>query len=72
MKSPMLITKAIKLKKVLVLYTGMSLMLCAHSLFCDMSQLIVLFAFGNVSGLYKLQTFIILLQLAAEFHVLLY
>ena len=70
MKSPMLITKAIELKKVLVLYTGMSLMLCAHSLFCDMSQLIVLLAF--VSGLYKLQTFIILLQFAAEFHVLLY
>ena len=27
-------------KYVMVLYTGMSLMLCAHSLYCDMSQLI--------------------------------
>ena len=55
----MLITKAIELKNVLVLYTGMSLMLCAHSLYCDRSQLIVLLAFENVSGLNKLQTFII-------------
>ena len=60
MKSPMLITKAIELKKnVLVLYTDMSLMLFAHSLYCDMSQLIVLLAFGNVSGLNKLQSLII-------------
>ena len=61
----MLITEAIELKNVLVLYTSMSLTLCAHSLYCDMSQLIVLLAFGNVSGLNKLQTFIILLLLAA-------
>ena len=54
-------------KNVLVLYTGMSLMLCAHSLYCDMSQLIVLLAFGNVSGLsYKYLSF--LSQFAAEFH----
>ena len=55
----MLITKATELKNVLVLYTDVSLMLCAHSLYCDMSQLIVLLAFGNVPGLNKSQTFII-------------
>ena len=65
MKSPMLISKAIELKNVLVLYTGMSLMLCAHSLYCDMSQLIVLSAFGNVSDLNKLQTFIILVTVCS-------
>ena len=48
-------------------------MLCAHSLYRVMSQLTLLLAFGNVSlsGLKKLQTFIILLQFVAEFHVLL-
>ena len=44
----MLITKIVELQNVLVLYTGMSLMLCAHPLYCDMSQVIVLLAFGNV------------------------
>ena len=29
----------------------MSLMLCEYFLYCDMSQLIVLLAFGNASGL---------------------
>ena len=74
MKSPILITKAIELKKkVLVLYTSMSLMLCAHSLYCDMSHLIVLLAFRIVSGLKKLQTFIIFVQFATDFcYVLLY
>ena len=67
MKSPIPITKAIEFKNVLVLYTGMSLMLCAHSLYCDMSQLIVLFAFGNVSGLSKLQTFIIYYKKVSEY-----
>ena len=50
-------------KYVVVLYTSMSLMLCAHSLYCDMSQLIVLLAFRNVSGLNKLQTFFIFLTI---------
>ena len=40
------ITKAIELKNVILLHTCMSLMLCAHSLYCDMSQLIVLLALG--------------------------
>ena len=56
----MLITKAIELKKnLLALYTGLLLMLCTHSLYCDMSQVIVHLAFGNVSGLKNLQTLII-------------
>ena len=42
-------------KNALVLYTSMPLLLCAHSLYCDMSQLIVLLAFWNGSGLNKLQ-----------------
>ena len=60
----MLVAKAIELKKVLVLYTGMSLMLCAHSLYCNMSQLIEVLAFGNVSSL-KLQTFIIFVTICS-------
>ena len=42
-------------------------MLWAHSLYYDMSQLIVLLAFGNVSGLKKLQTFIICYNLQLNF-----
>ena len=68
MKSPMLITKAIELN-VLVLYTGMSKMLFAHSLYCDMSQPIVLIAFGNVSGLKSYKHLSFVLQFAAGFHV---
>ena len=33
-------------------------MLCAHTVYLDMSQLIVLLAFRNISDLKKLQTFI--------------
>ena len=47
------------IKNVLVLYTGMSLMLWVRSLYCDMSQLFVILAFRKVSGLNKLETFII-------------
>ena len=56
-------------KDVLVLYTGMSLMLCAHSFYCDLSQLIVILAFGNVSGLNQLQTFIMCFNLQLNFMI---
>ena len=61
----MLITKAIELKNVLVFYTGMLLMLCAHSLYCNISQVIVPLAFPNVSCLNKLQTFIIFVTICS-------
>ena len=62
--------KAIEFRKYVGVFTYMSLMLCAHSLYCDMSQLIVLLAYGNVKGLKKLQKISVLLQFTAEFHAL--
>ena len=46
---------AVELNIVFALY--MSLGLCTQSVYCDMSQLVVLLAFKNVSGLNKLLTF---------------